>query len=302
MTLVRNPAYHGPASGNVGRVELDLAMPLEEVGDAYDRDQIDVVTSLHTPYPVLAAARRRHPDECVRIDAFITLMVWFDFARPPMHDPRVRRALSLAIDREAVAREVFRGMAEPARGGIVPAGMPGHVPRLTPACDPDAARALLEEAACTGSDEVVLATSEGDRDLGQFLQHSWAAVGLPVRHDIVAPTSNLDAHVRTGRWIADYPDPDTFLRVFVDPMNTPGWPSQPYIDLLDEAARVTEQQRRLELYEQAERILARQTLVLPLVYQPWHVLMKPWITNFRVPAIKHPGFWHDLRVGHVTAL
>jgi ABC-type oligopeptide transport system substrate-binding subunit/transcriptional regulator with XRE-family HTH domain len=299
MALVRNPAYHGPAGGNVGRVELDLAMSLDEVGAAYDRDQIDVMTSFHTPSPVLAAARRRHPDEDVRIEAFITLMVWFDLARPPMHDRRVRHALSLAIDRASVAREVFQGMAEPAGGGIVPAGMPGHVPGLTPAGDPDAARALLEEAACSG-DEVVVATSERDRVLGRFLQRSWDAVGLQVRHDIVTPTSNPDAHVWTGGWIADYPDPDTFLRVFVDPTNTPGWPSQRYIHLLDDAARVTEQGRRLELYEQAERILAEQALVLPLVYQPWHVLMKPWVTNLRVPAIKHPGFWHDLRVGQVT--
>jgi len=70
----------------------------------------------------------------------------FDVDQPPFDDVRVRRALSLAVDRTALAEEVLAGTRVPAVG-LVPPPVPGAQPRACAVCrhDPDAARALWEE-------------------------------------------------------------------------------------------------------------------------------------------------------------
>lgn len=73
-------------------------------------------------------------------------MYGFDTSRPPFDDPRLRRALSLSIDRDALAEEVAEGTRLPATA-IVPPGIPGSQPGICEDCrhDPAAARELLEE-------------------------------------------------------------------------------------------------------------------------------------------------------------
>ena len=73
-------------------------------------------------------------------------MYGFDTSRPPFDDPRLRRALSLSIDRDALAEEVAEGTRLPATA-IIPPGIPGWQPGACADCrhDPAAARDLLEE-------------------------------------------------------------------------------------------------------------------------------------------------------------
>lgn len=76
----------------------------------------------------------------------------FGAMTPPTDDPRVRRALGLLIDREAIASDVDRGLARPIAGPIWPSG-PGDGPGPTPpAIDPAAAGRLLDEAGWIDSD------------------------------------------------------------------------------------------------------------------------------------------------------
>lgn len=83
-----------------------------------------------------------------------SLTVYFyglDVARPPMDDPALRRAVSLAVDREAVTEQLLRGTRRPAMG-IVPPAIPGARTRPCDHCrhDPEAARAALERARADG--------------------------------------------------------------------------------------------------------------------------------------------------------
>jgi oligopeptide transport system substrate-binding protein len=299
MVLERNHTWHGSSNGNVGSIELDLATPDEDVGALYDADELDLVSMFTMPSKSLVPIIRRHSLDHHEYAAFITSYVGFDLTVPPLNDPRVRRALSMAIDRDALVAVVSDGLAAPAMGGIVPPGMPGHVPDLAPPHDPDEARRLLEEARAAGGDDVLLSTPPIAEVRARFLAQAWAEVGFPIRVEVV-PLDEWQAGPRVitvGGWIADYADPDTFLRVMVDPP-VPGWDRDgDYCHLLDEAARAGDQSARLQRYQQADRLLVEDAVVIPLLYQHWHVLFKPWVTNFRVPAVKHPGFWHELHVG-----
>ena len=129
-------------------------------------------------------------------------MYGFDTSRPPFDDPRLRRAISLAIDREALAEEVAEGTRLPATS-LVPPGIPGARPGACTACvhDPAAARELLEELVADlfaaeqqegeeGADEV--AEDEGAEDEGAEEAGSDAAEADADTADDDAPGTGED--------------------------------------------------------------------------------------------------------------
>jgi oligopeptide transport system substrate-binding protein len=93
-------------------------------------------------------------------------------------------------------------------------------------------------------------------------------------------------------WLADWPDPDSFLRVGVT-LRCATWRHDTYQALVDEARRAMDQTRRTGLYIQAERILAEQVPILPLSYVGWPTLLKPWVKQFPSTATGQE-FWKDV--------
>jgi oligopeptide transport system substrate-binding protein len=99
-------------------------------------------------------------------------------------------------------------------------------------------------------------------------------------------------HMHLGRWTADYPDPDNFLRVGAA-FAVPGWINETYAGLVEEARRSMDQEERMDLYKRADKILVEEAVIMPLNYVRWHLLIKPWVK-------KHPTsptyswFWKDV--------
>jgi oligopeptide transport system substrate-binding protein len=93
------------------------------------------------------------------------------------------------------------------------------------------------------------------------------------------------ARILATVWGADYPDPDTFLRVAVH--GSSQWRNEAYERLIELARRITDQDRRMRLYRAAEKILIQEAVVLPLFYGRQHRLVKPWVKNY-------PGPWKDV--------
>jgi ABC-type transport system substrate-binding protein/transcriptional regulator with XRE-family HTH domain/tetratricopeptide (TPR) repeat protein len=298
MRLVRNPRYHGTVTGNLAEVHLDLATPPEAQPAAYAEGALDLLSDWFVPGDVLSAAIHRFPGEHVRRPAFLPFFCVLDPSRPPLDDPAVRRALAMAIDREAIARGPLAGLVEAARGGFVPPGMPGHVADVGARHDPAEARRLLADAGADRGPELTLIGSPR----WQHLVDSWRAVGMPSRlrdaepKDWDAAWETLDGpRALVGGWWADYPDPDNFLRVCVG-LNLPEWHHDRYEALIARAARTTDQPARLALYREAEHVLADEAVLLPLVYGWQHLLLRPEVRRYPTVAVKHPGFWKDVVV------
>jgi oligopeptide transport system substrate-binding protein len=95
-------------------------------------------------------------------------------------------------------------------------------------------------------------------------------------------------------YTADYPDPDNILRVFEWKRNT-HWKKDTYERLVDEARKVMDQEERMKLYKQADRILIEEAPVIPLVYGRYHMLVKPWVKKLIFSAID-PPFWKDITI------
>jgi ABC-type oligopeptide transport system substrate-binding subunit len=90
-------------------------------------------------------------------------------------------------------------------------------------------------------------------------------------------------------WLADYPDPDSLLRVVFHSTEgvRPGhWHHARFDALVEKAGRIAEQPRRMELYQEADRILAvDEAAVMPLGYGRGRILVKPWVEVPRVPPV-----------------
>lgn len=183
-------------------------------------------------------------------------------------DPRLRQALSYALDRERLVNHILHGIGRPA-GGIVPPSLPGA--RGGQRFDPVRARALLTEAGHPqgrGLPPLVLSTTAGYLELCEFVQHEWAAFGIPLRVDVVPlsthkeGTANGEFRFFRKNWIADYPDAENFLLLFHSANRAPVGPnytrhSDPVFDAWYEQALVTPDEKHREaLYTRMDSMLA----------------------------------------------
>jgi oligopeptide transport system substrate-binding protein len=296
MVMARDPGYHGRFRGNVQRVELSFVSDWSFALDMYEADGLDVLDLSELPPAERDRARQRHAGEYISLPFLSTHYVGFGVTRPPFDNPRVRQALALAIDRQTLAEVHMRGYASPATGGFVPPGMPGHSPGIGLPYDPQRARQLLADAGYPGGRGFpdVEAVRYGGDVLGDYLHRQWREnLGIEIAWQTIEFAAFLDlshrgdpAHIWIGRWIADYPDPDSFLRT--GPIHLRSrWRNEAYERLVERGRRTMDQEQRIDLYRRADRILVEQAVIAPLHYGRFHFLVKPWVKRY-------PGPWKDV--------
>jgi oligopeptide transport system substrate-binding protein len=239
--------------------------------------------------------------------AFSTQYIGMNVTQPPLDDPKVRQALNLAVNKEAISSQVLSGLLTPANG-ILPPGFPGYNPDLESyGYDPERARQLLQESAygdrLNNLPRITLNITGGfganvPLDLEVILQ-SWE-MELGVRVDIQQTewaTFLQDLHAKRYQmfsvgWGADYPDPENFLDVLFHSRsenNQTGY-SNPQVDALLEQARVEQDQdRRFEMYNQVERMIMEDAPWIPL----WnsgetYVLIKPEVKDYHLASMTIP--------------
>jgi peptide/nickel transport system substrate-binding protein len=146
IVLARNDAYWG-ARPAFDHVELAIVPDGARALALARQGELDLVPSLipeHWPAEATAPATARTMGLLRLAPAWLRFGA-FNCRRAPFDDVRVRRAAALAIDRDKLARDVYRGLARPVAGPIFPGG-PGDAPAPPPPTDPAIAAAVLEEA------------------------------------------------------------------------------------------------------------------------------------------------------------
>ncbi len=303
MVLVRNPRYQDRFAGNVQRVELSL---FADAGwrrrlEMYEAGLLDVF-HLDANFPKeMDRLRQRYADEYLTMPGSAVPYLVFDVTQSPFDDPRVRRAFAHAVDRDALAHVSRGGHWFPATGGFVPPGMPGHSPGIALPHDPRRAQQLLAEAGYPGGrgfPEAEFLASEGYATVAQDLSAQWREhLGVEIRWKVIPWEEFLDQVRRTRpclfpmTWIADYPDPDEYLRMPLQLYTA--WGHETYWQLIEQARQVTDQGARMALYARAEQILVEEVPILPLSYTRQHLLVRPWVKRYRLSAM-YNHFWKDV--------
>jgi oligopeptide transport system substrate-binding protein len=304
VTLARNRGHYGEAhtQGNVEQVEL---LPLTSVSErlaAYDAGALDILGISFFPPEERARAQRTHPGEAIARPILETCYLVFDVTRPPFDDARVRRALALATDREALVDEALEGDAVAAMGGLLPQGMPGHSPDIGPPHDPEAAQRLLAEAGYPDGAGFPAVRALGFAAIAPratFLQTQWRQIlSIDVAWETPDWTSFLEGMgkeiygLTAYLWVADYPDPDAFLHLS-RAATWANWHNEAFEGLVENARRTLDQEERVELYRRAERLLMAEAPILPLTYEMEHLLIKPWVNRYPT-APSRAVFWQDV--------
>ena len=299
MVLVRNPGYHGQFGGNVQRVELCLLSDRSALLHKYESDGLDI---LGLPPSEIDRARQLHAREYVSTPRLETGYVGFDVRQPPFDDIRVRQAFALVIDKETLAGVILRGYRFPATGGFVPPGMPGHSVGIGLPYDPGQARQLLAAAGYPGGrgfPDVVFLTDPSHDPYVAYLQAQWQEnLGVEINCETTKWATYSDRlnreprHIYFTGWVADYPDPDNFLRLF-SLWRWSGWRDKTYDRMIEEASSVLDQGKRMKLYQQADKMLVDEAVIVPLTYSQAHLLVKPWVSKYPTSALGG-WFWRDV--------
>jgi ABC-type transport system substrate-binding protein len=269
----------------------------------YEADELDLQDVTWFPPRDAELLRLRHAGEYVSKPYLFTGYIGFDVSRPPFNDVRVRQALGLAINKDVLADFIGRGHLPPARGGFVPPGMPGHIEGIGLPYNPQKASRLLAEAGYPdgrGFPSVTFVIPQGavivDLD---FVRNQWQKnLGLSFDSEIIELMTlfqRLESdppQLYAFSWVADYPDPDTFLRSSIC-LPATRWQNAAFDLLVNEALKASGHEERMTLYRQAENILIEEAPLLPLVYGRQHLIFKPWVKRFPT-STRRSVHWKDV--------
>jgi dipeptide transport system substrate-binding protein len=233
--------------------------------------------------------------------------------KEPYTDKRVRQALNLAINKEAIIDAVFQGAGTIAKNPLPPTLWSYNDAVEDYPYDPEQAKALLEEAGVTDLKTNIWAMpvqrpyNPNARRMAELIQADWAEVGVEAEIVSFEWGEYLE---RSGRgehetvllgWTADIADPDNFLGVLLgcaaakDGANRARWCYQPFDDLITQAVKLSDQAERAELYEQAQVIFKEEapwvTVAHSIVFMP----MRKEVVGYKVdPFGGHVFYGVDL--------
>ncbi len=220
-----------------------------------------------------------------------TFWLQMNNARPPLSNTLARRAISKAINRAALVRDLTTGASVPTTS-LIPPGMPGFLTGLGHELDfdPAAAKALLAQAGVSTSTPLTFRYADNPSDLrrAQWFQDALTSnLGISVQ---LATSGDYD--LTFGGWTADYPDPqDWFSLIFgcKAAFNTFNF-CDPALDQVVARADTTSGTDRLSLYAQAQTTLLQDVPVAPLFNRGRLVLVKSWVDSLEVtPLDEYPG-------------
>lgn len=300
IEVTRNDRYWNRANVRLERIQF---YPIEN-GLTEERSfrtgLLDLTESI--PIQKVPAYRRNNP-QVLRTDPYLgTYFYRVNVTKPPFNDVRVRRAFSMAMDRETIVTRVMTGGQRPAYGLTVP-DPNGYTCASKIPYDPEGARRLLAEAGYPegrGLPVPVLLynTNENHKLLAEALQRMWKeTLGVDVslvNQDwkvYMDSQRNLDYNLARAGWIGDVVDPINFLECFVTGggNNNTGWSSPRYDELLAQSRRTPDQAARFALFQEAEKILLEESPMIPLYYYTRAYLISPRVENY-----------HDNLLGYIS--
>lgn len=222
-----------------------------------------------------------------------TFFLRFNVEKPPLNDTRVRRALSLAIDRDQFVRDVLRGGQVPA-GHLTPPDTAGFTARTKVLHDPALARKLLAEAGFPDGRgfpklEFLYNSTEANRLIAEALQQMWnKALGIDIsmlnQEGRVQSDTMRAGNYQIGRyaWIGDYLDPSTFLELMTGDSgnNMTRWRNAEYDRVFAAANQAADEKGRYELFQRLEEIIAAECPIAPIYFYTRNNLRRPEVKGW----------------------
>lgn len=260
---------------------------------AFRSGQIHLTDAL--PIGKVDTYRHNRPEVLRIANSFGIYFYRINVTRPPLDDPRIRRALSAAIDRELLIGTLLNDVYQPARS-FTPPGPGGYQPPQLVVDDIALAGRLLTEAGHENGSglrvlELLFNTSENHRLIAEAIQEMWRrdlgiSPMLTNQEDTVFRDNRkqLNFDISRASWFGDFLDPISFLEIFttINPNNQTGWGNREYDELIAEAGRTMDAEERLALFHRAETILLEEAPIIPIFVYSTVRIVDPRVDG-----------WHD---------
>jgi len=307
LTLVKDHRYYDRDLVALDELTFYSADDETTTVNLYKAGSVAAMTGLNLPAlldPLLSQKRDYHVEP-----AFAVIVAAMNTRRPPFNQVLLRYALNMATNKKAVTGFLAGGRIPassivPHLGGYAgPARLPIDIDGRTYdvlAFDPEGARALFSRAAGTTKVEFTyhFANSTTLREVAEILQREWESA-LNVRVNLAARENNvhwkmvLDGDYSGAAYFAiqpGYMDPTPFFDPFLTSNANPSaWADTDFTAKLSEANVMLFSEQRMQKLAQCEESLLTAMPVLPMYFDTWRYLMKPYVRGLSCNAF-------DLRV------
>lgn len=304
IVLEKSPEYYDSKSIKPSSVRFVLIADDNAVLAAFENDEIILADSVPSE-----EVKRLQDEGVLKIEPQLgTYFYCFNVTKPPFDNVKVRKALSLAIDRQYVIDQVAQGNQIPA-GAFVPGGVPDVKPdpdfRTTGKdyYDPSAeayeknvaeAKKLLEEAGYPNGEglpqiELTYNTEGGHKAIAEAVQEMWkknlgVTVKLTGQEWKVFQQTRTDGNYQIARhgWLGDYVDPMTFLDMWTSNsgQNDAKWKNDEFDKQVQIAKTSSDRKERMKAMHKAEDIIMNELPICPIYYYTDLYLIKDNLKGF----------------------
>ena len=303
ITLSKYEDYAGDEA-NADTVEIKVISDINTAYRSVQAGELDIAKDL--PPEAITTAPDEFGDRFIERPSSVFTYIGFPTYDPRFDDPDVRRAFSMAIDREAITQAIFNGTRVPATSVISPV-IDGHREDACDACEskPDEAKELLDSTDFDTSQPVDLWFNAGAGH-DEWMQ----AVGNNLRDNLgieyklqgglqfAEYLPKIDEKGMTGPfrlgWGMDYPSPQNYLEPLYSTKALPPagsnatFYSNPEFDqLVSQGNSAETNEEAIEFYQQAEDVLLQDMPVAPMFYGVEQAVHSEDVSNVQVDAFGH---------------
>lgn len=306
IMMTKNPYYWNADAIKLDGIKWNLIEDSNAAYSAYQTGEVLMIKSVPTEeIPSLKDSADFHVDPIIG-----TYYLSLNLERDAFKDARVRKALSLAIDRDYVANTLMQGTYSPADNFMGPGwidtdgtqfkdnanGGQSYIDVNNYEADLEEAKQLLADAGYPdgeGFPSISYTTNDAGyhKVVAEYLQQAWAQLGIDLQVDIVEWASftpmrrNGDFDIARNGWVGDYTDPSNMLELFYSTNgNNDGKFNNADFDAAIDLSRTTlDSAERSKALHTAEDILMEETGCIPIAYY----------NDFWLQSEKITGSWHS---------
>lgn len=312
IMCTKNPNYWNADAIKLDGIKFNLIEDPNASYSAYQTGEVLFIKDVPTEeIPSLTGNEEFHVEPIIG-----TYYVSLNTQREPFNDPKVRKALSLAIDREYVANTLMQGTYSPASNFMGPGwidtdgsqfidnangGQP-YIDTTNHEANLEEAKQLLADAGYpdgAGFPAITYSTNDAGyhKVVAEYLQQAWAEIGVELQVDIVEWASftpmrrNGDYDASRNGWVGDYSDPSNMLDLLYSSNgnNDGKFNNADYDAAMDISRTTLDAKERSEALHKAEDILMDEAACIPVAYYNDFWLQSTKITNMWHSAY---GYWY----------
>jgi oligopeptide transport system substrate-binding protein len=299
LNAVRNPYYYDIKNISIENVVFSTQSDDNAVLDSFRAKELDIAYNF--PISKLEVVKKELDGEYYISDYSGLYYYSLNLVKnKAFQDKRVRKALTMAINREILVEKITGSGEKPAYS-YIPSALYGKgatypefdFKKLTMKERIVEAKKLMEEAGYTSKKPLQIRlsynTSEAHKKVATAITNMWADLGVVVKTETADVNIHFDnlhnANFDVGRagWVADYQEPSTFLEVFITGgvANYSGYSDAKFDELNLKGRATLNEVDRFSLYKQAEAIAIDFIPVIPLYFYTNRMLASKRVIGFK---------------------